>query len=470
MNFHVLTLFPEMIKQVFQTSITGRAVDSGRITLETINIRDYTENKHKKVDDYPYGGGAGMLMQAQPVYDAWKALLNRLEQSAGKEPMNCRQRCIYVTPQGHPFTQDMAQELAKEEHLIFLCGHYEGIDERVLEEIVTDYVCVGDYVLTGGELPAMVMMDAIARLVPDVLHNQESAETESFHRHLLEHPHYSRPEVWNGKAVPEVLLSGNHKKIEAWRQEQSILRTRERRPDLYIKYQKIVETTKWLMRDKLLHMDMIDALNRGSATILYTGPAGAALQDKQSGLLLLSAAERETAETVVSAAEETGLPALLHQEFLVRRLQERAVCEGLREYRQAVYTRGAALCAAKEITPARLEAALAKELLHKAGISGAGLLEDSFYGAFIGHAVTGFIGMHQSGSMGVLYVFEEYRRRGIAEALEADCINRLLRAGRAAYCRIPAQDTITMALQDKLGLRISKSGIWSLPALDNHKI
>ncbi|MBD5395413.1 MAG: tRNA (guanosine(37)-N1)-methyltransferase TrmD [Lachnospiraceae bacterium] len=231
MNFHVLTLFPDMIMQGLNTSILGRSMEAGRITLEAVNIRDYTINKHKKVDDYPYGGGAGMLMQAQPVYDAYLAVEDSIpKKSSGKT------RVIYLTPQGKTFDQGMAKEFAKEEDLIFLCGHYEGIDERVLEEIVTDFVSIGDYVLTGGELPAMVMIDAIARMVPGVLGNQDSGENESFSNNLLEYPQYSRPEVWQGKKVPEVLLSGDHKKIEEWRLEQSLERTRQLRPELYEKW------------------------------------------------------------------------------------------------------------------------------------------------------------------------------------------------------------------------------------------
>lgn len=223
MNYHVLTLFPEMIEQGLNTSILGKAMDKDLITLEAINIRDYTTNKHHKVDDYPYGGGAGMVMQAQPIYDAYKAVEGKI---------GYRPRVIYLTPQGKVFNQTMAQEFAKEQDLVFLCGHYEGVDERVLEEIVTDEVSIGDYVLTGGELPAMVMIDAISRMISDVLHNDESAEFDSFHDNLLEYPQYSRPEVWNGKQVPPILLSGHHANVEKWRREQSIIRTLERRPDL----------------------------------------------------------------------------------------------------------------------------------------------------------------------------------------------------------------------------------------------
>lgn len=224
MKFHVLTLFPEMIESGFQSSITGRALQSGVLTLDTIDIRDYSANKHMRVDDYPYGGGAGMVIQAEPVYLAYRALADKMEGRAA--------RVIYLTPQGRVFSQDMAQELAREEELVFLCGHYEGIDERVLEMIVTDQVSIGDYVLTGGELPALVMMDAIARLVPQVLNNKESAQFDSFHDKLLEYPQYTRPEEYMGRRVPEVLLSGHHAKIEQWRREQSLKRTRERRPEL----------------------------------------------------------------------------------------------------------------------------------------------------------------------------------------------------------------------------------------------
>lgn len=243
MNFHVLTLFPEMVEHGLSESIIGRAVSRGIISLETVNIRDYTTDKHKKVDDYPYGGGAGMLMQAQPVYDAWRAVTEGIDRN-GRNASETR--VIYMTPQGTAFHQDLAKKLAKEEDLIFLCGHYEGIDERVLEEIVTDYVSIGDYVLTGGELPAMVMIDAISRMVPGVLSNELSGETESFGNYLLEYPQYSRPEVWHEKKVPEILLSGNHQKVEEWRLEQSLQRTRASRPDLYEKW--AVENREYFIR------------------------------------------------------------------------------------------------------------------------------------------------------------------------------------------------------------------------------
>lgn len=220
-NYYVLTLFPEMITQALSHSIMGRAQKDNIIQVNAINIRDFSQNKQKHVDDYPYGGGAGMVMQAQPIYDAWKSIKNH-------ENM----RVIYLTPQGKPFHQKMAEDLSKEENLIFLCGHYEGIDERVIEEIVTDECSIGDYVLTGGELPAVVMIDAVARLVPGVLGKEQSFQEESFSDGLLEFPQYTRPDIFMGRKVPEVLLSGHHANIEKWRKEQSWKRTLEKRPDL----------------------------------------------------------------------------------------------------------------------------------------------------------------------------------------------------------------------------------------------
>lgn len=225
MKFHILTLFPDMVTQGLNTSIIGRAAEKGLLSIHAVNIRDYSKDKHHHVDDYPYGGGAGMVMQPAPIYDAYMDLCQNSEN--GKKP-----RVIYLTPQGEVFHQKMAEELAKEEELVFLCGHYEGVDERVLELIATDYVSAGDYVLTGGELPAMMMIDCISRLVPGVLNNEDSAEFESFHDNLLEYPQYTRPEVFMDKKVPDVLLSGHHAKIDQWRREQSLKRTWERRPEL----------------------------------------------------------------------------------------------------------------------------------------------------------------------------------------------------------------------------------------------
>ena len=288
MNFHILTLFPEMVENGLKTSIIGRAVAGGLLSIEAVNIRDFAFNKHQSVDDYPYGGGAGMLIQAEPVYLAYKDIEERIqkriqnakmqnaeteEQDAEVKVQNAgiqdaetvspdkKLRVVYLSPQGKTFDQKMAEELAEEEDLVLLCGHYEGIDERVLEEIVTDYVSIGDYVLTGGELPAMVMVDTISRLVPGVLHNDVSAEFESFQDNLLEYPQYSRPEEWHGKKVPPVLLSGHHANIEKWRREQSILRTYERRPDLLEKSSLTWKEKKWLeetVKEKTVHEEPED--------------------------------------------------------------------------------------------------------------------------------------------------------------------------------------------------------------------
>ena len=288
MNFHILTLFPEMVENGLKTSIIGRAVAGGLLSIEAVNIRDFAFNKHQSVDDYPYGGGAGMLMQAEPVYLAYKDIEERIqkriqnakmqnaeteEQDAEVKVQNAgiqdaetvspdkKLRVVYLSPQGKTFDQKMAEELAEEEDLVLLCGHYEGIDERVLEEIVTDYVSIGDYVLTGGELPAMVMVDTISRLVPGVLHNDVSAEFESFQDKLREYPQYSRPEEWHGKKVPPVLLSGHHANIEKWRREQSILRTYERRPDLLEKSSLTWKEKKWLeetVKEKTVHEEPED--------------------------------------------------------------------------------------------------------------------------------------------------------------------------------------------------------------------
>ena len=221
-QFFVLTLFPEMIEQTLSHSIMGRAQKEGHISVEAVNIRDFTQNKHRHVDDYPYGGGAGLVMQGQPIYDAYQSLLPKAEHA----------RVVFMTPQGRPFTQRVAEELAQEENLVFLCGHYEGIDERVIEEIVTDEISLGDFVLTGGEIPACVLVDCVARLTEGVLSAAECYENESMSSGMLEYPQYTRPVEYHGMRVPPVLLSGDHAKIDAWRQAESLALTRERRPDL----------------------------------------------------------------------------------------------------------------------------------------------------------------------------------------------------------------------------------------------
>lgn len=223
MQFHIMTLFPDMVKTGLGTSIIGRAQRDGILQVDTWNIRDYTLEKHGHVDDYPYGGGAGMLMQADPILCCYRAISARCSQAP---------RVIYTTPQGMLFTQSAAKALAKEDVLVILCGHYEGVDERALSLLNAECYSIGDYVLTGGELPAMVMADAISRMVSGVLKNRESGEEESFEGDLLEYPQYTRPDCYEGLLVPPVLLSGDHGKVDAWRREQSLRRTLLRRPDL----------------------------------------------------------------------------------------------------------------------------------------------------------------------------------------------------------------------------------------------
>ena len=242
MNFYIVTLFPEMVMQGLGTSITGRAVKENKIGLKAVNIRDFTEDKHGRVDDYTYGGGAGMLLQAQPVYDACESVLSGILQEAKK-------RVVCLTPQGRPFTQSLAEELAKEDALVLLCGHYEGIDERFIEECVDEEISIGDFVMTGGEIPAMAVADAVCRLVPGVLSDPSCYENESHWNGILEAPQYSRPEVWHGRAVPPILLSGNHAKVDQWRRKMSILRTRQRRPDLYEKLDLSSKEDQKLLRE-----------------------------------------------------------------------------------------------------------------------------------------------------------------------------------------------------------------------------
>ena len=220
-QYTVLTLFPEMIIQAFSHSILARAQKENHICIEAIDIRSFSKNRQKHVDDYPYGGGAGMVMQAQPIYDAYQSI-----------PKSKKGRVIYLSPQGKTFTQQLAQELAKEENIVFLCGHYEGVDERVLEQLEVEEISIGDFVLTGGEIAAIAVIDAVARLVPSVLGKEASFQEESFSDGLLEYPQYTRPPVFMGRAVPDILLSGHHGNIKKWRKEQSILRTKQKRPDL----------------------------------------------------------------------------------------------------------------------------------------------------------------------------------------------------------------------------------------------
>ncbi|PZD93303.1 tRNA (guanosine(37)-N1)-methyltransferase TrmD [Paenibacillus sambharensis] len=243
MKIDVLTLFPEMFNGVFGTSILGKAQEKGIVELAAINFRAYANNKHNTVDDYPYGGGGGMVLKPEPMF----AAVEDLVKDAGEKP-----RIVLMCPQGERFTQRKAEELSSAEHLIFVCGHYEGYDERIREHLVTDELSIGDYVLTGGELPAMVVIDAVVRLLPGVLGNETSAVTDSFSTGLLEYPHYTRPASFRGMDVPEVLISGHHGRIDAWRREQSLLRTLQRRPDLLEQAELSAKERSWLEEQRRL--------------------------------------------------------------------------------------------------------------------------------------------------------------------------------------------------------------------------
>ena len=228
MRIDIMTLFPDMCRAYLGASIIGRAREAGKVQIECTDIRDYTQDKHRRVDDSPYGGGMGMIMQAQPIYDCYMYLCKKT---------GARPHLIYLTPQGKTLTQQRVKELAKLDYIALLCGHYEGVDERVIEELQPEEISVGDYVLTGGELPALIVADAVSRMIPGVLSSDECFTEESHYSSLLEYPQYTRPYVWHGRQVPEVLITGHHANVEAWRREQSLIRTAERRPDMLEKAQ-----------------------------------------------------------------------------------------------------------------------------------------------------------------------------------------------------------------------------------------
>ncbi len=532
MRFHVLTLFPQMIEQGLSESITGRALKQNIISLETVNIRDFANNKHNKVDDYTYGGGAGMLMQAEPVYQAVRSVADRImadhimdrshecgsDNSSNSDKMCISEkmhehnaRIIYVTPQGRVFDQQMAAEFAKCDDLVFLCGHYEGIDERVLEETVTDYVSIGDYVLTGGELPSMVMIDAISRLVPGVLHNDISAETESFHGNLLEYPQYSRPVEWHGRKVPDVLMSGNQKNIDKWRLEKSIERTKERRPDLYAEYERLDRCRNLLMKNKLLHMDMIELINRGHAEIIFEADGEYLLRDIVSKVCFhtnvketKNASGRKLKLDIIEAITN-GI--VLHQQEYVDMFKVSGFTETV-ECRQAVYTRKEKLPVSGLYRPdgKLMPNGLVIEKLDESHSDEAAPMYPGFdepdyirqriaagavYGAFLSYGdgtvsesgntnikssrnvtenisgkvpenriLAGIIGVHEEGSIGMLYVKPEYRHQKIAKALETYAFNMALENGWIPYGQVIVDNEPSMKLQEDMGLYFSKSPVY----------
>lgn len=479
--------------QGLSASIIGRAAEKGIVSIEAVNIRDYTLDKHKKVDDYPYGGGAGMLMQAQPVYDAWKSIeegiaAKKHAKDTGdignvKAENKPKLRTVYLTPQGQTFTQELAKELAQEGDLVLLCGHYEGIDERVLEEIVTDYVSIGDYVLTGGELPAMVMVDAIARMVPGVLNNGVSGETESFEGNLLEHPQYSRPEEWNGKRVPDVLLSGNQKNIDVWRREESVRRTKERRPDMYLKYRELQDCLEILKMQKLLHIDMIELINRGQARLVYAKGVNIVLYDKVSRIYFHTTENVEEGKAALLAMKADAKRIddidliVLHQEFMQETAGEMFNLKTFLTCYQTVYTRkeklpvtglyrmdGKAQEGIAEIRPLTLEhldVVVENYTTMDAPDYLKGRIERGWmYGAFVDGELAGFAGMHGEGSLGMLEVLPQYRGRHIGKALETYMINLSLEKGMTPFGQVAVENEVSKKLQESLGLYFSKQLVY----------
>lgn len=434
MKFHVMTLFPEMIENGLNTSILGRAAAKGLLAFETVNIRDYTQDKHGKVDDYPYGGGAGMLIQAQPVFDAYQNIVG-----AEKKKI----RTIYLTPQGRTFDQKFAKELAKEEELVFLCGHYEGVDERVLEEIVTDYVSIGDYVLTGGELPVMVMIDAISRMVPGVLNNDVSAETETFHNDLLEYPQYTRPEVWHEKSVPEVLLSGNHKNITKWRLEQSVERTKNRRPDLYAKYQEKKMVIKRLLKQKRTYIHMAEFLERGLGELYYADGFNICMGNSE--ITLLSAESETEAEKLLERFKNRlGEVIITPQEFVKDMLVKENEDWEVAAYLQGCYTNKVPLhMAYKEIRTA----------------------DNGEIVAYNGEKIIGRGRVSGDGSMECLWMDEEYREGELMESLLAYIINKQIFEMQTPYIHISQTDEQLLKLINDMGLYLAEKPIWKLTKL-----
>ena len=455
MKFHVLTLFPEMIEQGLSPSIIGRAVEKNIIALNTVNIRSYTQDKHGKVDDYPYGGGAGMLMQAQPVYDAHHAV-------AGGRKV----RTVYVTPQGRSFNQKLAREFAREEELILLCGHYEGIDQRVLEEVVTDYVSIGDYVLTGGELAAMVIIDAVARLIPGVLGNETSAQEESFHNDLLEYPQYSRPEEWHGKRVPDVLLSGNHKEVEKWRLEQSVNLTARVRPDLYQRYCEKRQAIKYLSKEKRNNIHMMECLARGLGEILYFQGEDIVIYQREGKICMVNAAVQERGRELLTKCNLDEVELFVTGQGFIKSLLENNGYNTLFSCYQFLYTEKATLPVHhKDIRRLGLESLpyICKHYdMGQAEYVNERILAGAMYGAFSEDHLVGFIGIHTEGSLGMLYVDEAYRKQGIASSLEAYLVNHMLEQGFTSFTQVKEDNEASIRLQEKLGFYRASNLFWWL--------
>ena len=459
MIFHVMTLFPEMIENACNTSILKRGMTKDAISLKTYQIRDYSKDIHGKVDDYPFGGGAGMLMSPQPVYDCYKAV---------EENLHSKAPVIYLSPKGHKFTQSDAERYAKCKELVFLCGHYEGIDERVLDKIVTDTVSIGDYVLTGGELPTLVMIDAISRLVDGVLHNEISAETETFDRDLLEYRQYTRPRVWEGEEVPEVLLSGNHKKIEAYRLEESKELTQKYRPDMYEKYQKREAVIASLKKDygslarammdslytgagNVLEMPqgdltdgdagaIVSALDKGADSALVAKAGAAVYEDRTRTLMVIGDVSKLSGEMIdgeisrVLIFGEAAFEALNPQIFA-----EKKLAKGLSF---ACYTQGVAL------TRAKLDKELTKKTLESNGKNGQPG-EDN----------------NAENVQNILELLNTDKILGqwLEEIFEKT--NTYMDRGRAYYVYLNSEDTVKLQLLKLLGFNILENKVYEIKYL-----
>lgn len=468
MRITILTLFPEMFEGFLTTSIIKKARLKGLAEIEAIDIRAFTEDKHNRVDEYPFGGGQGMIMKCQPVLDCLKSV---------RTPSS---KVLLMAPTGQQFTQAKARELQKQEHLILLCGHYEGFDARI-REYADEEISIGDYVLTGGELPAMVMIDAISRMVPGVLANGESGETESFEGDLLEYPQYSRPEEWHGKQVPKVLLSGNQRKIAEWRRQEAERRTQERRPDLYAGYERLMSCKKVLAGDKLLHVDMTELIARGQARLVFAEGKNICLQDKVSGAYFHTAEDIKAGCRMLEilhgdAGEESGL-LVLHQEFMTEPTEKYLGFRTAMTCNQIVYTKHEKLpvtglyrmdgkpaengVVIRPLTMEHLDAVVRdyNTISDEAYVTDR-IKKGALFGAFVDGQLAGFIGMHAEGGIGMLFVSPEYRRRRIGMALETYMINLGLERGERPYGQVEIGNDASKGLQEALGLCFSKGRIY----------
>ena len=459
MQIEIATLFPEMCEAVLSESIIGRARKAGHISVRCWNIRDYTLDKHRRVDDVPYGGGRGMVMQADPIYRCYEAVCRDI----GTKPY-----VIYMSPKGKVLEQQRSLELSVMPHIFVLCGHYEGVDQRILDEIVDEEVSIGDYVLTGGELPALVLVDTIARMVPGVLPENLCFEEESHFGGLLEYPQYSRPEEWHGKKVPEVLLSGNHKKINAWRLEQSERRTEERRPDLYAKYQEKQKVIKKLSAKKRIFIHMMETLSRGLGEVLYAEGKNVLIYLPEIGNAMLNAEDEEHLEKMLPLIPKavSGHSIVTVTDRWNERVSEILGYHGSMLCSQACYTRGEPLPVRhKDIRQLTVEEVpyvaehyhLGDEIYVRERITAGDV-----FGIYIEGKLCGFIGCHNDGSMGMLYVEDAYRRQGLAASLEGYLINKQREQGMIPYAHIVNGNEASIQLQERLGLNLSDPAIWWL--------